>query len=285
MTDNIDEAVPSTEPNLEEFDADAHVADALSGSEEAPAELETTEEISDDSSGIEIGGEKYELPALEELITLGKDAKEIKAESTRKFQEASEMRKRAEWADQLEAAWNAGPEGRAQLIANLQKLDREQGGGLVVPNQAEEVSFEDMSPEGRFLYQQVVRLQAENAALRNEVTPTLREVSGFVGQTKADRQNEAWAKEITATYGDEMTAAQVAEMIASGGITDPVKAYGFMKPKIAQVYAKGHEQGAKPKPETPEKSRSKVFDDSNMPADDIVFGIMRGGIPASSLKK
>lgn len=100
----------ATEPEAEE-EAEAEQTDEV----DAQAD-DDTEEEGDESgdSEIDVGGEKFKIPAAlaEQAKRIEAKVKEIEAGTTRKFQEAAEMRKSAE--------------ARIQAAENLQKIAHEQ---------------------------------------------------------------------------------------------------------------------------------------------------------------
>lgn len=235
----------------------------------------------DKPQAFEIGGETYDLPTLEEMLATAKDAKEVKAESTRRFQEAAKIKEEVEPYRQLKEAWaNGGPEERAVIAKFFQaELGKD---GPAIPDDVSAVGWDDMSDEGKYLYKQNAELRRQIAALQGQVLPALEDVKGFVGATKAEREAMSQAKAIKDTYGIDMTPEQIAEMKES--LADPVKAIGYLQklkgtaetPKEAPKAAKAVEMPA---------PKGNVFDPTGRTADDIIALILQGFQPMDKAVK
>jgi phage terminase small subunit len=115
----IDKWVPKEDDDPEES-TEAEVTDEPEAeqADEATADADEDAEAQAEESGeaeIDVGGEKFKVPAAlaEQAKRIEAKVKEIEAGTTRKFQEAAEMRKSAE--------------SRIQAAENLQKIAHEQG--------------------------------------------------------------------------------------------------------------------------------------------------------------
>lgn len=264
---------------LEDLDADAVFQQKFGATEDEDTEEsdDSAEAGGEDSGGIEIAGIKYAVGEIEELIAAGKDAKEIKAESTRRFQEAADMRKDLGDYLKLKEAWEGGDGAvRRQIVQELSKMV---GDDQDVP-QVADVPWDDMTDTEKFLYRNNLELKKEIGRLRGELSPTLREVSDFVGQTKAEKQAIADAAAIKQKFGVDVSPETVSKMRANG-ISDPAAAFEFFKPMIEGSFAKGHEQGSKPKPVAPTDDRKRTFDPTDVTADEAMALYMKGYRPAS----
>lgn len=280
----VDAATDGQQSTGAEFDADALVAAALNGQPlgdlgagESGSETPTEgSEGQGDGDGVEIDGERYDMPTLKELLATAKDAKEVKAESTRRFQEAARIKEEATPFMQLKEAWESGPEAQAKILEFFQAEAAKNGAEVPVDN-APEVAWDDLSPEGQMLYRQNVLLRRELSALKGQVVPTLEDVKGFVGSTRAEQEAMAQAKAIKDQYGIDLTPAQLSEMREA--LSDPVKAIGYLR-SMAPASAKTEAAPAKVAKavEMPTPS-GKVFDPGDKSADDIIALMLQGFQP------
>lgn len=274
----VDAAITAAELNAQpEFkSADELLFEKLN--EDSTPEPEEEAPVEDNPNpSYEIDGETYDVPTLREMLATAKDAREVKAEATRKFQEAAEIRKETEPYRQLKEAWaNGGPEERAVIAKFFQtELGKD---GPEIPEGVNPVGWDDMSDEGKYLYKQNAELRRQIAALQGMVLPALEDVKGYVGQSKAEREAMSQAKAIKDTYGIDMTPEQIAEMKES--LSDPIKAIGYLqKLKGPTEPAKEVEKPKASKAIEAPNATSKVFDPTGRTADDIIALMIQGFQP------
>lgn len=283
-----DGATEGTTSTSEEIDYDALVAQRLGDSEE---EEDTDDEATDgeaegddgDSEDrfIEIDGEKYPLPDLKEYIDAGKNAKEREAAATRKFQEAADMRKSVENWVQLAEAWKSGDPDVRKTIVTFLSAQVPSDAETTLSINAPPTDWEDMTETERFLYTQNMELKKAMQQFQSATIPALDEIKGYVSQTKEERQLALEVQVLKQKHGLDLTPEQVKEW-KEHGIADPDKAMSLLKPLLTGAFSKGHEAGAKPKPLTPDATKSKTFDPSDLTADEMVPLLMRGLRPVKS---
>lgn len=283
-----DGATEGTTSTSEEIDYDALVAQRLGDSEE---EEDTDDEATDgeaegddgDSEDrfIEIDGEKYPLPDLKEYIDAGKNAKEREAAATRKFQEAAQMRKTADDWIRLSEAWQSGDPAARKIIVDFLTAQMSAEAPSSEPPSVDPVSWDDMTETERYLYSQNMELKRSLRSFQDTALPALNELKGYVSQTQEERRSALELQVLKQKHGIDLTPEQLRQWKESG-ISDPDKAMSLLKPLLTGAFSKGHEAGAKPKPLTPDATKSKTFDPSDLTADEMVPLLMRGLRPVKS---
>lgn len=237
--------------------------------EEKDEETLEIEEEDDSSEGISVLGETYTEEQLRELLEAGKNAKSFIASATQKAQEAAELKRQAEEAQQyaelgkalLEAYQNKGQEGVNEVVAAISTaIPRESGPGID-PSELTENEYA--------LYQIIQQQQAQIAQmsqLYQQVAPKLTDLEGFYMTAKQREEASQIASSIKQTYGVDLPLEEINRMRESG-ISDPVKALGYMRTLV-----KGN-----PSPFVP-SDRSNLVDESDMSADDIFLSRWRGNV-------
>lgn len=237
-------------------------------------EIEETEEQEEepveqeDDNGIDVLGEKYTEEQLKELLEAGKNAKSFIASATQKAQEAAEIRRQAEEAQQfaelgkalLEAYQNKGQEGVNEVVAAISTaIPRESGPGID-PTSLTENEYA--------LYQIIQQQQAQIAQmsrLYQEFAPKVGDLESFYMTAKQREEALQIASSVKQTYGIDLPLEEINRMRESG-IADPVKALGYMK-SLA-----GNQSPFVP------SDRANMADESEMSADDIFFSRWRGNV-------
>lgn len=271
-----DEATPETKT------ADEVFQEQMAKGEEDETTPEPTVPV------IEVEGQAYELPTLKELLEAGKNVTEKNAAAERKFQETGELRRqleseKAEIADlkNLHEAWKSGDAtAKKQILEFLQEEIPTDAGTIEVGTPA----WEDMTKEEQFLYKQNLALKQDIAQLKRMIVPTLEDVKGFVGNTRAEREAQAQVAQIKAEHGIDMTTEQLAEM--KENLSNPIKAIAYMRELASKGVAKGTETAqAKPKvPEMPVPAGNQ-FDPTGLTADEIIQNMFQHGRTPIGSKK
>lgn len=271
------------------------------------------EEESDDSqtssSFVDIDGEQIPVDEAKKLLSMGRDA-------TKKWQEASEMRKSAEtlmeqytWVQDMQRAWLSGPEGQRQVIdilaaeagytpavGNAQAPGNNQAPGTSSTKLEDYgLSDSDLSDEGRALFQIVKNLEAQNAHLMGQnqaLTKTLKTFESYVEDQRADSSTQQIAAQIRAEFGAEVTSAQLRQLVKDTGINDPYAAW--LKSNARNLFknsgapasnnnkAQGNQQGSgrtqQPKPNAP-GGHGKTFNPNDYTPDQTLRMLIKGYQP------
>lgn len=144
-----------------DFSSDIESLQMMIGEEPTAEEAITPEENPQpaDTDYFSLDGEQIPIEQAREWISKGKDA-------TKKWQEASELKKqadaqlqRAQWVDELERVWSMGPEGQKAVIDSLTKMSG-------IPTQGNQVlssnlNYDELSDEGRVFMSENQQLKAE----------------------------------------------------------------------------------------------------------------------------
>lgn len=264
VTEAAETATDDQATEGQNLDSDALFQEALGQVEEPD---DTPDEITPQE--LEIGGRKYSLPELEELTKLGQDAKEVKAEATRKFQEAAQLRDSVEDFRKLKEAWDSGDIGtRRTIVEGL----RQQLGEPDAPAGDNTPDWDEMTPNEQALYRMNLDLKREMQRLSASVTPVLDETKGFLAQTKAEKEAAADAVRLKA-QGYEITPQQIVQMRSKG--VDPIAAAEF------GLLAKPASQPTKPPPPGPPAKRDRVYDSRTLSADEIAYLASQGWTDAA----
>lgn len=234
---------------------------------------------------IELEGEQIPLDQAREWLSKGKDA-------TRKWQEAAELKREAEaqlqrvqWVQELENAWNAGPQGQRAVIESLSKM----AGIDTVTNgqptnmQHPTIDPQDLSDEGRVLFQENAALRQELQAMKNTVDRVIGTFEGYVNENKYMDQAQLTAQKLKEDFGAEVSAQELREIAKKTGVQDFEAAW--LKENKDQIkkgmFQAGHQAGSRKKPNSPGGStRTFNVNDPKLGPDKMAELLRAGYVPS-----
>lgn len=268
------------ETTVEETDADAVFAEL----QQNPEGEETKQSEAPEGAKVKVGDSEYDPDELQNLIAEANRAKEIEKGGREKFDEAANLRKQVEAEKEeladMRAIWNAWTQGtaeeRALILSNLQKSS-----GIAIQPDAPE-DLEDPTPNELALLSKLRQQEAIAKHLIDQlkaVAPVLNDVKTFTESEKAERQMAKTLADLKETHGISATREQVQEW-QKNGISDPVAAFGMIKPMLDAAVGKGAEKARKD-PEIPAATTANTFDpdDPNLDPDEMFRMIQKGFVP------
>lgn len=230
----------------------------------------TTDNQESTQPALELDGEQIPLEQAREWLSKGRDA-------TRKWQEAADLKRQAEaqlqrvqWVDELERAWQAGPEGQRAVIDSLQRM-----AGFQTP-QGPQLNPDDLSDEGRILAQQNAQLRQEITHVRQEMAKALESFERYVGDQRITDEAAQTAARLKSEWGVDVQPHQLREAAKRQGIQDLEAAW------LKENKALLRQPAAEPKPKSP-VGRDKTFDPnaSGMSADRMFRLLVQGYEPST----
>jgi hypothetical protein len=280
-------------------DADADEPEAASeDDEERDTEQEQSDEDDADGEGdaseaqdepeyeLEFGGSRYKVKPSDlgrRVNELQSKLKELEGGATRKFQEASQIRKQAEEMGAMAAA-------QADLYADFRAVNREieriQGSDLTSLSDSDPVAAQKEIARLMQLQQAQQRIGAQLQQTAAHMTQyrqhsIVQEVEGV--KQHAQSRIKGWSPELDKALGDYVQRVQVRDQSLSALVTDPamyemaVKAYKFDRMQAAKPADKRAVQAQKTlKPQ----SASAQSNSARAKTDDLVKRIRSGGSTA-----
>lgn len=234
---------------------------------------------------IDFEGERIPIEQAQEWLSKGKDA-------TRKWQEAADLKREAEaklqkaqWVEELEMAWQSGPDGQKNVIDSLMRMAGFEN-NMLAPNNSglpANIDLDDISDEGKLLFAENKQLKSEILQMKSHFDRALQTFEGYVNENKFMDQAQSTAQKLKAEFGAEVTAQELRDIVKKTGVQDFEAAW--LKENVDNLkkgmFQAGHEAASKKKPNSPGGStRTFNVNDPGMTADKMARLLREGFVPS-----